>query len=261
MVVKVIPKFKTCGFTHENPEVFVMSQWQNKPKSIIYLMYRWVFAIFFIFVLCYSMISSVEDDSINYWFIYLTNIGLLICTIYSVYAAIFVSIVHFGIISLESNSFSYKVFWFLSNISIVLALLISIVYWATLYDWSKGLLTVLDFLIHAMNSVAMLIDLFIVLHPMYFFHVIYSLGVGLLYLIFSIIYYVSGGTDINGNDYIYSILNWNKAGQTTGIVFAVIALAIILHCVAVGLHFGRAKLHRVATKGRQQSFEVNKPDV
>jgi hypothetical protein len=138
MVVKVIPKLKTCGFAHYNPEVFAMSQWQSKPTSVIYLMYRWLFAVFFVFTLIYSMVSSVTSESFSWWFIYLTNIGLFICTLFSVYAAIFVSLHHFGVTSLEPESFSYKVFWLLSNVSIVLAFLISIVYWATLFDWSKG---------------------------------------------------------------------------------------------------------------------------
>lgn len=149
--MRIIPKINTCGFGHDNPDVFAMSQWQNKPKSIIYLMYRWVFAVFFVCVLVYSMLSSVQDWTIGYWFIYLTNIGLLICSIYSVCAAIFVSVYHFDVIKLEASSFSYKIFWYLSNVTIVLAFLISIVYWATLFDWSTGAISYVDKIYNKFN--------------------------------------------------------------------------------------------------------------
>lgn len=95
---------------------------------------------------------------------------------------------------------------------------------------------------------AMLVELLVVLHPMYFFHVIHSLVVGLIYLIFSLIYYGAGGTDNYGNNYIYKILDWNKPGSTMIIVILVVILAVILHAVACIIHILRYKLHKILTK-------------
>lgn len=138
MVVRYLPKLKHFGFYHENPEVFAMSQWQTSTKSLFYLLYRWIIAIFFVGTLAYSMTDSVAASEMEYWFIYMTNIGLFICMIASIYGAVFVSLYHFSLIHIESSSINYKLYWFLTNVAIVLAFVITIVYWATLFDWSTG---------------------------------------------------------------------------------------------------------------------------
>lgn len=122
--------------SHKNPEVFCMSQWQRKPKNLIFLIYRILLAALFIGILTYSMTHSVVIESdFDYWFIYLTNNGLLICTITTTFGALLVILYHFDKISLESENMSYKIFWLLSNVAIVIAFVISIVYWALLFEW------------------------------------------------------------------------------------------------------------------------------
>jgi hypothetical protein len=142
MVVKnfarFVPKFKSIGLHHDNPEVFAMSQWQFQPRSIIYLVYRWIFAILFTLILVYSMTLTAQNGQMVYWAIYLTNQGLFICTVYSIFSAIFVTLYHFKAMNLENSSFWYKIYWILSNVSIVLAFLITIVYWTALYDFNSG---------------------------------------------------------------------------------------------------------------------------
>lgn len=112
-------------------------------------------------------------------------------------------------------------------------------------------LTVLDFLVHGMNSIGMMVELFVVLHPMYLLHVFYSLSIGLTYLIFTLIYYAAGGVDKNGNNYIYKILNWENPGPTMIIVVGVIVLAILLHFAACFLQFCRVKLHKLISRNQE----------
>lgn len=78
-------------------------------------------------------------------------------------------------------------------------------------------------------------------------------------MIFTIIYNFAGGTDAVGNDYIYTILDWNNAGMTSGIVVAVIVLALILHAFACLLQWVRVKFHKIITKNKQRSFDLNNP--
>lgn len=47
---------------------------------------------------------------------------------------------------------------------------------------------------HVLNSVIMLIDLMVVGHPIKLGHVYYTMGIGLIYSIFSAIYFLAGGT-------------------------------------------------------------------
>lgn len=133
---KKLPKFKSLKLSHSSPEVFVLSQWM-KAKSFYFLVYRFVFTISFISILTYSITNSVViNKDFGYWFIYLTNNGLFICTVYSFYAAILVTLYTFDCIRFENEgAIAYKLFWLLSNISKNLAFVISIVYWSLLFEW------------------------------------------------------------------------------------------------------------------------------
>lgn len=50
-------------------------------------------------------------------------------------------------------------------------------------------------LTHAINSVLMFLDILIVSHPMRLYHVVQPMAFGLLYGVFSLIYYFCGGLD------------------------------------------------------------------
>ena len=131
------PSIRSIKLHHENPEVFLKSQWQKSAKSWIFLTYRWTICAFFIFVLAYSLLQ--DPTTITYFFIYLTNIGILLVTLFTLYAAIFSTLYHFDIVQIETASLSYKFFWVLSSMSIILAFMITIVYWSALYDWQSGI--------------------------------------------------------------------------------------------------------------------------
>ena len=135
MFLSYIKNLKPWHLSHKNPEVFVISQW-CKPKSIFFLLYRYLLAITFIGILTYSITNSIiVNHDFGFWFIYLTNNGLLICTLTTTYAATLTTFYQFDWIRLETESKSYKIYWLLSNVSIVLAFVISIVYWSVLFKW------------------------------------------------------------------------------------------------------------------------------
>lgn len=50
-------------------------------------------------------------------------------------------------------------------------------------------------LTHCFNSVIMFIDVLIVAHPIRLYHVYQPLTVGLLYMVFSAVFFAAGGTD------------------------------------------------------------------
>lgn len=51
-----------------------------------------------------------------------------------------------------------------------------------------------NLMVHVFNSIIMLIDLTIVGHPIKLSHVTWTMGIGLVYSIFTAIYFLSGGT-------------------------------------------------------------------
>lgn len=127
-------KFANPTLRHDDPEVFFKSQWQTERKSLIFLIYRWNLAAFFIGIVSYSWSSNIIKGTFNYWFIYMTSWGILLCAITTTVAAVLTTFYHFGRIEINSKSTSYKVYWFLSYVSTVLAFLITIVYWSVLFD-------------------------------------------------------------------------------------------------------------------------------
>lgn len=58
-------------------------------------------------------------------------------------------------------------------------------------------------------------------HPWYFFHFVYCYGAGLIYLIFSLIYFYVGGTNVFGDNFIYEILDWDNPGKAVSIALGV----------------------------------------
>lgn len=127
-------KTANLWFHSENPKVFVKSQWQSEDKSLIFVIYRWILAAFYISVVGYSWTNAIMYHSFTLWFIYMTSWGIFLGMITTTFAAILTTLHHVNAITLNPKSASYKVYWFLSNVSTVLAFLITIIYWSVLFD-------------------------------------------------------------------------------------------------------------------------------
>lgn len=139
MVHVKLPLISRIGFHHEEPELFVTTQWRrNVEKSNLFLIFRWILALFFIGIVAYSWTNSISSGFFSFWFIYMTNWGILLCMISTTFAAVLTTCYHFDVIDLDSHSRSYKVYWLLSNISTVLAFMITIVYWTILFEGNCG---------------------------------------------------------------------------------------------------------------------------
>jgi hypothetical protein len=128
--------FKISHFSlnFDNPDTFFKSQWQTKQRSVFFLIYRWVLAAFFIGIVSFSWTRNIRNSTLHYWFIYMTSWGILLCAITTATAAVLTTLFHFKRLTISSKSMSYKVYWFLSYVSTVLAFLITIIYWSLLFD-------------------------------------------------------------------------------------------------------------------------------
>lgn len=140
-----------------------------------------------------------------------------------------------------------KFYWFLCNNSVVFACTISSIYWTMLYQPEHNSLN--NYLVHATNSLLLLIDLFVIRHPHRLSHCIYPMTCGALYMLFTVVYTVCGGTDGQGNNYVYPILDWkhNTISATIVGVGSVLLLGIAHFGVNL-IHRLREKLHQFVTK-------------
>lgn len=223
--------------THYDPRLFITSQWQldRDSPSIIYLLLRVSIFLAFLVIAILTYILETEDGQ-KTWGIYLTNWGLSICTIQAFFSfsmLFYAVIAHYRfekgkLVKFVSNL--YWLYWMVSTIAIPLAFTISLIYWTFLYQaeyWST-----MNFMAHGMNSILMFTDLCLVAHPVRLIHFVYPVGFSLIYLIFTYIYYICGGTARDGTPYIYSILKWDDVGMTAKYGAIVLVVIISFHVIA-----------------------------
>ncbi|XP_068916637.1 protein rolling stone-like isoform X2 [Tenebrio molitor] len=245
---------------HDTPIVFVISQWQKEKKpSIFYLVYRWAVAILFFVTLVISIIDLKHPNSSDKakWLIYLTNWGYTICTLQALLGALILSVCVLAPRlrskpNLEASTLkAYKLYWVTYVVATDIAFGITALYWSLIYDGSSMGFDAMNFFVHANNSVLMMIDLFVVAHPIRLLHCCYPIVFGICYAVFSVIYYAAGGISKENKVYIYNILDWRKPGRTTLVCFGVLGFIVVLHVVVWGLHKFRMWIHsRRATEER-----------
>ncbi|XP_049831522.1 protein rolling stone-like isoform X1 [Schistocerca gregaria] len=233
---------------HQTANIFVKSQWQLQDGiSVPYLIYRAVVAIFFLAVFIVSLvgISMMQTTSVPgwKWLIYLTNWGITMCTIQAIVALVIVSIAKLKEkhqVSAEAGTdtmpLHYKIYWAIHTIATTAAVCITISYWSVVYKPGQHPLDAVNILTHAMNGIMMTIDLLIIAHPLRIGHMYLPLFFAFVYVIFSGIYYLAGGTDRFGRTYIYDILNWEKTGYAFLACLLGLIFIAVMHSALAGIN-------------------------
>lgn len=115
---------------------------------------------------------------------------------------------------------------------------------------------------HAGNSIVLFADLFVVRQPGSFSQFIYPPAVGLIYIMFTIVYTFLGGTDRYGANYVYKILDWRNDTKSAVIISAItIVLLCVIHLVVVGVHRLRCKFHSRQISKRNLSINISSTDT
>lgn len=139
----------------------------------------------------------------------------------------------------------HKVTWFFYIIAANNSILVTVVYWSLLYSGFR--IHEADVAFHLMNSVFMLIETCISSIPVRLFHVVYAELYGVTYLVFSVVYWRSGGTGSSGEHYIYPILNYEDEPYAAAVL--IILYGLVGLPAAQLLNFGlftlRCYLHRL----------------
>ncbi|XP_058451661.1 protein rolling stone-like [Malaya genurostris] len=224
--------FRNCGMGHFAAEEFVKSQWQSRSKSTIFLLYRLALAIFFTAVVVNSIVATVTPEDWGKYFIYLTHWGIMMCMATSVMGAALVARWYFHpeysdkVCNCDDMPRSFKIYWIMHNITLVVSVCITVIYWGILHNEEMPV-DANNILVHATNCVFMFIDLIIVAYPVRIWHVLQPIFFGMLYCIFSIIYFLCDGTDRKGRPFIYNVLDWRYPRQAMVTVVGTIVLSVI----------------------------------
>ncbi|XP_039952493.1 protein rolling stone-like [Bactrocera neohumeralis] len=239
-------QLKKFSLKHQPIDDFAKSQWQKGSRSLCWLIYRWLLAAFFIAVVCDTMINLFYAGK---WFIYLTAWGFFLCMLTSLYGAIIVSIYYWRPHDFAAHPIVFKMYWVSYWTTLVLATVITLVYWSLLYPYDKsGVSLTYNLLGHASNSILMVLDHMLVAFPTRIFHFVYPIGMGVIYVIFSLIYYFAGGVDTHGDHYIYTILDWAQPETAVITIIICFALLAIMSFLLFGLYKLRCFIYRKINK-------------
>ena len=134
----------------------------------------------------------------------------------------------------------HSVEWAFFSTNVIIAPMVTLLYYGLLSSDEDLLLGTTA---HGINTVTTLIDLFAGNHPVHILHLVYPFAYASIYIIFSVIYWAAGGTDLDGNPYIYGILDWNKPG--VAVVYVAVSVFIgapIVQLAVFGLWGLRLKI-------------------
>lgn len=221
---------------HKNSTDFVISQWQwdrNNP-SVSFTFYRVGLFILYFVSWIFTYLNQPPLGKAK-WPIYLTNWGFTLCVVQSLLSSIMVTVSLFASKMEGKNERREKViklypaYWALNSTATPVAFTISIIYWSLIFKAEGATFTAMNFIVHGLNSILVFLDLLIVSHPVKIFHFIYPLFLALCYTVFTVVYYIAGGTTKTGSRYIYPILKWDEPGKTMGVCAGVMVLMIVLH--------------------------------
>ncbi|CAD0194979.1 unnamed protein product [Chrysodeixis includens] len=232
--------------TNERLSDFCASSWQRGETPAVMLVVRLMLAAVALAILTWSLVEAPTP----YWLIYLTNWGLLLVTSMTL-SGLIVSVAALSNKGVGDDvkqlPWYTSMYWVLFNISITLSIMITALYWILLYDpemreemgnrafW-------LDVSTHGFTSCVALAELVMSRTPVRFLHVYQPLGMGLWYAVFSAIYYAAGGTDINGNHFIYNVLDWSHGKRTSIVLAASLAGLIIAYTFVWAVAYCRDRL-------------------
>jgi hypothetical protein len=227
-----------------------------------YLIYRWILATYFNFVLILSFITADGCKQLDFYGIYLTNWNVVLNALTSLFGAVLVTLYYKRKMTFDDESRemtkTLKAYWILSNLSTVVSISLSCVYWPLIHTGrDKGLN---DALTHAGNAIVYLVDIFVRACPARYGHFIYPLGFGVFYaFVFSVPYTLLGGIDRDFKNYIYSVLDWknNTSGALT-FASATIVFLTVMHFVLTFLASTRIYIHqRLKSRKAEQSSTAN----
>ena len=153
--------------------------------------------VFCVGVLIQTLVQANNRNALQYHAINLTNWGLWLNVLTSIYSAILITAHHFDCIQIHNNKMTtlLKTCWLLTNTNAVSSLFISTMYWSILhyyYIFAGGINDLNNKLTHAGNSIMILIDLFVIRQPCRWQHFIYPEHIGISFVIFTIFFSYSG---------------------------------------------------------------------
>ena len=142
-----------------------------------------------------------------------------------------------------------KIQWFLQIACYTGVLFITLIYWIGVSAASGDAVSAYILHVHGVTLLIALVDVMLVANPTRLWHCIYACLFAVLYCMFTVFYWVAGGTNgrIPDSAFIYKgILDWEEAPGTTVVVFliSIFILVPLCHLLFFGLYRLKCVLYR-----------------
>ncbi|CAH8483884.1 unnamed protein product [Schistosoma rodhaini] len=230
-------------FHHARPQDFVKSQWVCfKPKY--FTIYRASLATLLLVWIIYDVVRETIkhfDHSKYGWITYATNWGFLLLTIVHISLAIYCLIYNIKFPNNEPRY--YQPIWFLYNLSATCILVVSVVFWFSLSNipldafasWQSEVK-------HSLTPILVVIDKCLCAIPMRMIHVIYPCLVGLIYSLFTYLFWLLGGAGPYRTGQVYPFIDWSKPQTTVLTCLSALICTILCHAILYIIYFIRVNI-------------------
>ncbi len=142
-----------------------------------------------------------------------------------------------------------KIQWAFFAIISNFAFIVTLVFFVALFPYMNDnqFAFLIDFHVHALNSIVIVLELCISALPVRLLHVIYPQCYGLCYVIFSIIYWA-----VDHKNVLYPrVLDWNHPGTTVGVVLVLALVGLpLVQLILFGLYRLRLYLYNKVYSNR-----------
>ena len=140
----------------------------------------------------------------------------------------------------------HKLFWFFHVIAATTGFSITVVFWSVLKDEPDNPVDANSITKHALSSVFMVIDTSLSAIPVRLMHYLYAFLYILIYIVFTVTFWLLGGTGYQGNTYIYKSLDYdNFEPIVVGLMVACLLVVLpVLHLTLFGIAKLRDHLYR-----------------
>ncbi|XP_045527647.1 protein rolling stone-like [Pieris brassicae] len=220
---------------NESPELFARS-WSGKMSPLVWRVPIFVWAVG---IITWSVVCFWGPREM--FLLYMTHWGLIMIFLESLFGILVCIKKHRGHFKDRSQGLPWYVraYWVLYNVTVPLAFLISLFYWAVLRGAGANINyapdPILDVMLHGGNSVLMLIELLMSRHPSRLLHVMQPLYFSGVYLLFTLAHFFAEGHDPWGNAFIYPVIDWSKPIETLIVLTLTALFFALMHILTVGI--------------------------
>lgn len=240
---------------------------KKRPYPLYYNIYRILVGLIYTGLFFYMLYREVPRDS-SFWLIYLTHWTLIVLTVSLILNALHVCLGNYRPQwHVDTLSFLCKLDNFLVNLIYAPAVTVDIAYWALIYnpqDPPEDMF--LNIYEHGLNALPVLIDmtLFYNYNPLTIWSWKNPFTLGLVYALFNCIYIMAGGTNREGEPFVYNVLKWkDNFGLSLVIAVAILLLVVFVHGfvhlqarVFAYLGFHEDAVKKNDNSGRKQGVEM-----